>query len=236
MMYAKLMASIGGACYRKRCAGAEKGLTRRAPDESNYLDIKQGFRLTDHKGLAQILTSVTTPAILLAVFLSMIPLSYSQEEGATDSAESDDTVVEEVIVYGIRQSLENALEEKRETTNLIEVINAEDIGKLPDENVAEVLENIPGVQIGRSAGIGASVSIRGSEDNRVEINGRGTTPSGDSRGGMSFADLPAALVRSLNVVKVPTADMIEGSVGGTINVKTSRGLQLRAFSSTSRYL
>ena len=227
MMDTKLMASIGAACDRKRCARAEKALTRRGPDESNYLDVKRGCRLTDPKGLAQRIASVSVTVILSVTFLAVIPLSYSQEDAATDSAESDDTVVEEVIVYGIRQSLENALEEKRETTNLIEVINAEDIGKLPDENVAEVLENIPGVQIGRSAGIGASVSIRGSEDNRVEINGRGTTPSGDSRGGMSFADLPAALVRSLNVVKVPTADMVEGSVGGTINVKTSRGLQLK---------
>ena len=98
---------------------------------------------------------------------------------------------------------------------------------MPDENVAEVLENIPGVQISRSAGIGSSVSVRGSTSNRVEINGRGTTPSGDNRGGMSFEDLPAALVRSLNVVKVPTADMVEGSIGGTINVKTYRGLALK---------
>ena len=183
MMDTKLMASIWAACDRERCARAEKALTRRGPDESNYLDVKRGCRLTDPKGLAQRIASVSVTVILSVTFLTVIPLSYSQEDGATDIAESDDTVVEEVIVYGIRQSLENALEEKRETTNLIEVINAEDIGKLPDENVAEVLENIPGVQIGRSAGIGASVSIRGSEDNRVEINGRGTTPSGDSRGG-----------------------------------------------------
>ena len=98
---------------------------------------------------------------------------------------------------------------------------------MPDENLAEVLENIPGVQISRNAGIGSSVAVRGSEDNRVEINGRGTTPAGDNRGGMSFEDLPAALVRSLNVVKVPTADMVEGSIGGTIDVKTYRGLRLK---------
>jgi TonB-dependent receptor len=135
--------------------------------------------------------------------------------------------VDEVIVFGIRKSLETALEQKREMSNLTEVINADDVGKLPDENIAEVLENLPGVQIDRSAGIGSSVSVRGSSQNRVEINGRSTTPAEDARGGISFSDLPSTLVRSLNVVKVPTADMVEGSLGGTVNVKTYRGLRLK---------
>ena len=99
------------------------------------------------------------------------------------------------------------------------MINADDIGKLPDENIAEVLENIPGVQIDRSGGIGSSVSVRGSSQNRVEINGRSTTPSKDARGGISFSDLPSTLVRSLNVVKVPTADMVEGSLEELLMLK-----------------
>lgn len=149
----------------------------------------------------------------------------------TQDSESDEVIsepnIEEVIVYGIRASLESALAAKRERANLTEFINADDIGKLPDENVAEVLENIPGVQISRNAGIGDDVSIRGSNQNRVEINGRTTTPSGSNRGGISFSDLPAALVRSLEVKKVPTADMVEGSLGGTIDVKLYRGLRLK---------
>ena len=148
------------------------------------------------------------------------------QDSASNEARSE-SEIEEVIVYGIRASLESALAAKRERANLTEIINADDIGKLPDENVAEVLENIPGVQISRTAGIGDSVSIRGSNQNRVEINGRSTTPSGANRGGISFTDLPSALVRSLNVVKVPTADMVEGSLGGTIDVKTYRGLKLK---------
>ena len=148
------------------------------------------------------------------------------QEPVSDEANADANI-EEIMVYGIRQSLETALAEKRARANLTEVINADDIGKLPDENVAEVLENIPGVQIDRSSGIGSSVSVRGSNQNRIEINGRSTTPSGVNRGGISFSDLPASLVRSLNVVKVPTADMVEGSLGGTIDVKTYRGLKLK---------
>lgn len=158
-------------------------------------------------------------------FLAIGSLGYTQEQAAV--IEEAAPAIEEVVVYGIRKSLESALAEKREKANLTEIINADDIGKLPDENVAEVLENIPGVQITRSGGIGEGVSIRGSNENRVEINGRGTVSDGDDRGGIRFSDLPAALVRSLNVVKVPTADMVEGSIGGTINVKTYRGLKLK---------
>ncbi|MCH2186251.1 TonB-dependent receptor plug domain-containing protein, partial [Myxococcota bacterium] len=139
-----------------------------------------------------------------------------------------DPDIEEVVIIGIQRALNSALEEKRQTTNLTEIINAENVGKLPDENVAEVLENIPGVQIDRTAGIGTSVSIRGSDQNRVEINGRGTVNAQDARGGIAFSDLPAALVRSLSVTKVPSADMVEGSIGGTIDVKTYRGLKLKA--------
>ena len=151
--------------------------------------------------------------------------AFAQDKASSE--ESSESEIEEVIVLGIRASLESALAAKRERANLTEIINADDIGKLPDENVAEVLENIPGVQITRDAGIGEDVSIRGSNQNRVEINGRTTTPSGSNRGGISFSDLPAALVKSLEVVKVPTADMVEGSLGGTIDVKTYRGLSLK---------
>ncbi len=186
--------------------------------------------------------------VLIAIFMVSVPVASAQEEDdlwtsevlevseeeAADASveENEDNLdeesdVEEMLVLGIERSLQAALDEKRRRTNLTEGITSEDIGQLPDENVAEVLENIPGVQITRDAGIGAKVSVRGSDENRVEINGRGTLSNTDERGGISFSDLPAALVRSLTVTKVPTADMVEGSIGGTINVKTYRGLKLR---------
>ena len=75
MMDTKLMASIWAACDRKRCARAEKALTRRWPDESNYLDVKRGCRLTDPKGLAQRIASVSVTVFLSVTFLTVIPLS-----------------------------------------------------------------------------------------------------------------------------------------------------------------
>lgn len=175
---------------------------------------------------------------LTTALAALSPLALSQEDGETKS-DGENAAIEEVVVYGIRGALENALAEKRLADNIVEIINAEDVGKLPDQNLAEVLENITGVQIDRNQGVGSTVSIRGSDQNRVEINGRGTTPAEDARGGISFEDLPAELIAAVKVVKVPTANMVEGSLGGTVDLKTYRPLRIkkpiRALNVTSEY-
>ena len=155
--------------------------------------------------------------------------AFAQETTAQDSATAaaDDTGDDAIVVTGIRSSLATALGEKRATDNIVEVIQAEDIGKLPDQNLAEVLENVTGVQITRQAGVGNAVQIRGTDANRTEINGVSTVGSGAGRSGISFEDLPAALIASVEVTKVPTAQTIEGSVGGTINLRTIRPLDLK---------
>jgi len=134
---------------------------------------------------------------------------------------------DEIIVTGIRASLENALVEKRNATTIKEVILAEDIGKLPDQNLAEVLENLPGIQITRTAGVGTGVQIRGTNDNRTEINGVTTVGSGSGRSGISFEDVPAAMIAGVEVIKAPDAKTIEGAIGGTINLRTIRPLDLK---------
>ena len=138
----------------------------------------------------------------------------------------DEEIQDTIIVQGIRSSLASALEEKRKAPNLIEVIKADDIGKLPDQNLAEVLENITGVQITRTAGVGTNVQIRGTDDNRTEINGISTVGSGSGRSGIDFEDINPAIISAVEVTKVPQAKTIEGSVGGTINLRTIRPLEL----------
>lgn len=133
----------------------------------------------------------------------------------------------EIVVSGIRASLQSALNEKRASDNLVEVIKAEDIGKLPDQNLAEVLENVTGVQITRQAGVGTTVQIRGTDANRTEINGVSTVGSGAGRSGISFEDIPASIIASVEVTKVSEAKTVEGSVGGTINLRTIRPLSLK---------
>lgn len=144
----------------------------------------------------------------------------------TTLAQDDDEVIEEIITVGIRGSLAQAIDQKRNSDKLVEVIIAEDIGKLPDQNLAEVLENITGVQITRTAGVGTGVQIRGTNANRVEFNGVSTVNSGSGRSGISFEDVNPAIIHAVEVTKSPDAQTIEGSVGGTINLKTIRPLQL----------
>jgi len=131
-----------------------------------------------------------------------------------------------VISTGIRQSLANAVVEKREADSLIEVINAVDIGKLPDQNLAEVLENITGVQITREEGVGTGVQIRGTDFNLIQFNGVTTVGSGSGRGGINFTDVNPAIIAGVEVIKAPEAQHIEGAVGGTINLRTISPLDL----------
>lgn len=166
-------------------------------------------------------------AIMITAFMAAASTASAQgAPGAgVSSAATDDTDV--ILVQGIRASLAGALEEKRQSNNIVEVIKAEDIGKLPDQNLAEVLENVTGVQITRTTGIGTAVQIRGTSANRVEINGVSTVSSGNDRSGISFEDIPAALIAAVEVTKVSEASTIEGSVGGTINLRTIRPLDIK---------
>lgn len=163
--------------------------------------------------------SKITMAILSASALHVSPSLLAQE----NNAEGETEIIE---VTGIRSALTSALLEKRDANNLIEVIQAEDIGKLPDQNLAEVLENVTGIQITRSAGVGTGVQIRGTNANRTEINGVSTVGSGAGRSGIDFEDVSASIIAGVEVIKSPEAKTIEGSVGGTINLRTIRPLQL----------
>ena len=137
----------------------------------------------------------------------------------------DGQELEEIVVTGIRSSLEAAATLKRNDARIVDAIVAEDIGKLPDNNVAEALQRVTGVSINRDYGVGNEVSIRGLPNNRVEINGRSTL--GASRNGISLDDMPSAFLSAVEVIKSPTPEMIEGALGGTINMRTLRSLDLR---------
>jgi len=163
-------------------------------------------------------------SVLFGLVLSVSAAIFSPTVVAQDA---DDEVIEEIIAVGIRGSLANAVDQKRNSDNLKEVIIAEDIGKLPDQNLAEVLENVTGVQITRTAGVGTGVQIRGTNANRVEINGVSTVGSGSGRSGIDFEDVNASIISAVEVIKAPEAKTVEGSVGGTINLKTIRPLDLK---------
>ncbi len=182
--------------------------------------LNGGFGLSANRSriVAGLLTSSAIAMMPTAAF------AQSDDSSAQVIDENDDSPV--IVVSGIRTSLQSALNEKRNADSLIEVIQAEAIGKLPDQNLAEVLENITGVQITRTAGVGTGVQIRGTSDNRSAINGVTLLSSGTGRGTISFEDINAAIISSVEVTKSPEAATIEGSVGGTINLRTIRPLDL----------
>ena len=161
----------------------------------------------------------TRPNVSKVLALSVLTLGALPNAMAQESSE-----LEEIVVQGIRSSLEAAADLKRNDSRIVDAVVAEDIGKLPDNNIAEALQRITGVSIATDFGVGDSVSIRGLSENRVELNGRTTT--GDSRDGISLQDFPSSFLTSVEVIKSPTADMIEGALGGTVRMNTVRPLDL----------
>lgn len=168
--------------------------------------------------------SASTLATIAALASAGGAMAQQQDATATDT-------VEAVIVTGIRSSLREGIEVKRQTTQFVDSIVAEDIGKLPDNNIAESLQRVSGVQIRRSLGEGTSVSIRGLRQNRTEVNGRTLVgPFGRGPGVPADADYtplslyPAEIISRLEVTKLLSADQSDGSLGGTVNIITRRPL------------
>ena len=100
--------------------------------------------------------------------LAALAITPAQAQDAAAAPAEEDAIV----VTGIRASLAQAADIKREADQVLDVITAEDIGKLPDANVAEALQRVTGVQITRVFGEGQSVSVRGLQQVRVEVDGR----------------------------------------------------------------
>jgi TonB-dependent receptor len=161
----------------------------------------------------------------------MVTLGASAAVAQT--APAPETAVEEVVVTGIRASLREAVDIKREAQGVVDAISAEDIGKFPDTNLAESLQRITGVSIDRSNGEGSFVTVRGfgPEFNLVTLNGRqmptsslGDGASAPSSRSFDFANLAAEAVAGVEVYKTGRAAVPSGGIGSTINIKTPRPL------------
>lgn len=142
---------------------------------------------------------------------------------AQDNDQSDDQeIMEEVVVYGMKSGLVSSMEVKRTAEQFVDSIVAEDIGKLPDMSVAESLQRISGVQLERdNGGEASSIAIRGLTQVRTELNGRSSFTANSGRG-LSFEDVPAELMAGVDVYKNPSAQMIEGGLGGTVDLRTHK--------------
>ncbi|MFA0924625.1 TonB-dependent receptor [Xanthomonas fragariae] len=158
-------------------------------------------------------------AISVATLLSA--QAYAQDATITAAPAQDPTTqqLDTVQVTGTRSSVTKAQLVKQNAEQIVDSIVAEDIGKLPDNNVAEALQRISGIQITRNYGEGSSIAIRGLTQVRTELNGRDIFTANDGRG-LSFEDVSAELLGGVNVYKNPSADMIEGGLGGTVDLRT----------------
>jgi len=182
--------------------------------------------------------SVARTAIASAV--AVLVIGIAAQARAQDGVQDTQTV----IVTGVRAALEQSLRQKRNADAVVEVVTAEDIGKMPDKNVADAIQRLPGVNTQSSAGGEGGFG----ENDRVSL--RGTSPSlqqtlfnghaistgdwfvlnqygGNVGRSSSFSLLPSELVGSVVVQKSATADLVEGGVSGAINVITRRPLDFR---------
>ena len=162
-------------------------------------------------------------AIALAIAALLSANAYAQDADPASEAEQDKkdeaTELDTVVVTGVRGSVTKAQQIKQNAEQIVDSIVAEDIGKLPDNNVAEALQRISGIQIDRNYGEGSNIAIRGLTQVRTELNGRDIFTANDGRG-LSFEDVSAELLAGVDVYKNPSAEMIEGGLGGTVNLRT----------------
>ena len=147
------------------------------------------------------------------------------QEAAPAAEQATATELDTVTVVGIRGSLKQALDAKRDADNIVDVVTAEDVGKFPATNVAEAITIIPGVTIDKAFGQGEKVSILGTDPalNRTLLNGQ-TVASADwfitDQPGRTFnySLLAPQIVGRVDVYKSPEAHVDEGSIGGTVNI------------------
>ena len=155
--------------------------------------------------------------------------------GSTQTHKKSDApaVLQEVVVTGIRASMENALNIKRFSNTIVDAIVASQIGKLPDVTAIDALQRIPGIQISRQLGEGGgTVNIGGSSINsgyeirglpyaETTLNGREVFSAQGDRV-MNLQDIPSALLAGIDVYKDPTASLIAGGLAGTVDLRTHK--------------
>ena len=174
-----------------------------------------------------------TAAVASIIALTASSMTFAQEEA------------DEIVVTGIKASLKQAMDIKRDSAGVVDAINAEDMGKFPDTNLAESLQRITGVSIDRSNGEGSKITVRGfgPDYNMVTLNGR-TMPNGSAYGGSSgadlstnggnsrafdFSNLSSDAVSGVEVYKTGKANIAAGGIGATVNIKTNRPLDNEGF-------
>jgi iron complex outermembrane recepter protein len=166
------------------------------------------------------MSRASVSALALGVALFVSAPSFAQDAAAEEATEE-----EGILVTGFRASLENAVNEKKKSDQILESVSAEDIGKLPDASIGESIARLPGVTSQRLNGRANVIAIRGfgPDFSTTLLNGREQTSTGDNRG-VEFDQYPSEVVNQVVVYKSPTASLVGQGLVGTIDIRTIRPL------------
>jgi TonB-dependent receptor len=165
----------------------------------------------------------------IAVGVSQVVLLASGSAYAQTAPATDNGGTTSVIVVGQRASLQSAQKIKQNADEVVDSIVADDIGKLPDRSVTEVLQRVVGVTIDRTMAKGdpehysvegSGVMVRGLSYVRSELNGRDSFSANGGRS-LNFEDVPPELMAGVDVYKNPSAEQIEGGISGLVNLRTA---------------
>ncbi|WP_345845246.1 TonB-dependent receptor [Shewanella algae] len=182
----------------------------------------------------------TQPALIalaVASALATQPVTANDEsdkenkaQTQQNSAQQQDAELERIQVTGIRSAIKESLFLKQNATAVVDLVVADDIGKFPDENLAEALQRIPGVTITRNGGEGQNILIRGLGDgyNITTLNGRKLASDNAGRD-FNFDTIASELVNVLAVYKSPEARLTEGGIGAIVDIQTRKPLDLDGF-------
>lgn len=172
--------------------------------------------------------------LALSVFVPGAAMAQDADTAPAGEAPGEDAIV----VTGIRGAINNSVQAKKANTSIVEVISAEDIGKLPDLSIAESLSRLPGLATQRLDGRANVVSIRGlaPDFTTTLLNGREQVSAGNNRG-VELDQYPSELLNGAVVYKTPDASLIGQALGGTIDMRTVRPLAYgrRAIAAGARF-
>ncbi len=164
-----------------------------------------------------------------AVIALVAAPAWAQETAAPaqEAQEAPTTPTEEIVISGYRQSLESQQNIRRNSTQIVDAIVAEDIGKLPDIAVSDTAARIPGVQVERSGGEAGRVLVRGLPDFVTTYNGREIFTA-ETRS-VALQDFPSGAIGAIEVFKTSTANLVEPGLAGLINVRSRRPFDFADF-------
>jgi TonB-dependent receptor len=199
----------------RHCCNATRGID---PVGGNAMRVVRSSLLTQSAILS-----------LSAMFVAALPITAVHAQDAVPEASDGNS---EIVVTGTRLSLRAATAEKRNADNFVEALQANDVGKLPDQNVAEAVKRLPGLSVANDQGEGRYVIIRGIDPSLINVALNGQTLPAPEPGArqVKLDDLPSAMIQSITITKSLLPSQDANAIGGEVNIRTKS-----AFDSSARF-